>query len=112
MSAPCWTPSRKKPPIKKNQHAIRIDESPEKVWRVLADLESVQHYNHTVTKARYISPNREGLGAGRECEVKPKGKIKERSRRRPSSGEEPENRESMDFPFSDRSLAIAVLRIS
>ena len=59
-------------------HEVIIHSDPEKVWKVLADLESVQFYNHTVAKARYISPNREGIGASRECDVIPKGKVKER----------------------------------
>jgi Polyketide cyclase / dehydrase and lipid transport len=59
-------------------HEIIINSAPEKVWKVLADLEAVQHYNRNVLKARYISSNREGIGASRECDVKPKGKVKER----------------------------------
>ena len=60
------------------KHEIIIDSPPEKVWKILADLEAVRHYNPTVLTARYISTNREGVGASRECEVKPKGRVKER----------------------------------
>ncbi len=59
-------------------HEIIIHSDPEKVWKILADLEAVQFYNPTVVTARYISSNREGIGASRECEVKPKGNVKER----------------------------------
>ena len=60
------------------RHEIVIQAPAEKVWKILADLESVQHYNPTVKTAKYISSNREGIGASRECELKPKGIAKER----------------------------------
>lgn len=60
------------------QHTITINAPPDKVWKVLADLEAVQHYNPTVSRARYISANRAGVGASRQCELKPKGTVKER----------------------------------
>jgi ligand-binding SRPBCC domain-containing protein len=59
-------------------HEIRINAPLEKVWSVLADLEAVQKYNPMVVSARYFSPNREGIGASRQCELKPKGYVKER----------------------------------
>lgn len=62
----------------KLHHEIRIDAPAEKVWRVLADLEAVQHYNPMVAQARYTSSNREGVGASRHCDFKPKGFAKER----------------------------------
>ena len=60
------------------QHAIRIAASPESVWAVLADLEAVQHYNSGVKHAKYISAEREGIGASRHCDLNPKGWVKER----------------------------------
>ena len=60
------------------QHAIRVAASPEKVWAVLADLETVQHYNSGVKRAKYISAEREGVGASRHCDLNPKGWVKER----------------------------------
>jgi carbon monoxide dehydrogenase subunit G len=57
---------------------IRIDAPLERVWEVLANLEAVQHYNPGVTRARYLSSQREGVGASRECEMKPKGRVRER----------------------------------
>lgn len=62
----------------KLQHEIWINSPLEKVWNILADLEAVQHYNPVVTKARYISSNRKGIGAARQCDFKPKGYGKER----------------------------------
>lgn len=59
-------------------HEIKINSPVEKVWGVLADLEAVQYYNPMVKTARYISPNREGVGAARQCDFKPKGYVKER----------------------------------
>ena len=59
-------------------HEIRIDAPLEKTWSILTDLEAVQHYNPIVVKSRYISPNREGVGAARQCDLKPKGYVKER----------------------------------
>ena len=57
-------------------HEIRIDAPVAAVWRVLADIEAVQHYNPTVASARCTSsargrggrpplrPQAEGLGQG------------------------------------------------
>jgi len=59
-------------------HNIRIAAPLDKVWAVLADLETVQHYNSGVMRAKYISAEREGIGASRHCDLKPKGWVKER----------------------------------
>ena len=59
-------------------HDIHIAAPLEKVWAVLADLEAVQHYNSGVKYTRYISAVREGIGASRRCDLKPKGWVKER----------------------------------
>lgn len=59
-------------------HEIQIDVPPERVWPVLADLEAVQHYNPGVARARYITGQREGIGASRQCDLRPKGWVKER----------------------------------
>jgi len=59
-------------------HQIKINASPEKVWKVLANLEDVQLYNPLVGKTIYISQNKEGVGAARHCDFKPKGFSKER----------------------------------
>jgi uncharacterized membrane protein len=62
----------------KLHHEIAIDAPAAEVWQVLADLEQVQHYNPVVAQARYVSSNREGVGAARRCEFKPKGFSVER----------------------------------
>lgn len=49
----------------------------ERVWSVLADLEAVQHYNPTVSTAHYVGAQRDGVGATRRCELKPKGHVVE-----------------------------------
>ena len=59
-------------------HEVDIAASPEQVWAVLADLPGVRHYNPTVLDSRLISALTEGVGAMRECDLKPKGLIKER----------------------------------
>ncbi len=59
-------------------HEIYINAPVKDVWVLLADLEKVAEYNPVVAKARYISSNREGIGAARQCEFKPKGSGKER----------------------------------
>lgn len=60
------------------QHKIHIAAPREKVWAVLADLEAVQHYNAGVKHAKYISAVRAGIGAERQCDLQPKGWVKER----------------------------------
>lgn len=64
--------------MSKLHNTITINAPPEKVWDVLADLEAVQFYNPVVEHARYISPMKEGVGASRQCEMKPDGWVKER----------------------------------
>lgn len=59
-------------------HKIQVDSIPANVWDVLADLEAVQHYNPKVKSAKYISDDRIGVGAARECDLGKDGIIKER----------------------------------
>ena len=60
------------------RHHIRIEAPVEAVWKAVADLVAVQHYNRMVTSARFVSDRREGVGATRRCELKPKGWVEER----------------------------------
>lgn len=60
------------------RHQIRIDAPVDAVWKAVADLVAVQHYNPMVVSARHISDKREGVGATRRCELKPKGWVEER----------------------------------
>ncbi len=56
---------------------IQIDAPREKVWAVLADLETVQQYDPAITKAFYTSEARDGVGAARQCDW-PGGYVRER----------------------------------
>lgn len=62
----------------KLHHEIKINALLDKVWEVLANLEAVQYYNPMVKSTRYISQDREGVGAARHCDLNPKGYVKER----------------------------------
>lgn len=62
----------------KLQHDVLIDAPPAAVWAVLADLEAVASYNPGIEKARYVSPNREGIGASRVCDFRMGGSVTER----------------------------------
>jgi carbon monoxide dehydrogenase subunit G len=57
---------------------IHIDASPDQVWAVLADLAAVQNYSPGVASAHYTSSHREGIGASRHCDLRPKGRVEER----------------------------------
>jgi carbon monoxide dehydrogenase subunit G len=56
---------------------IEINAPREKVWAVLADLGAIQNFNPGVKKSYYTSEAREGVGAGRVCELRPLGAIEE-----------------------------------
>ncbi len=58
-------------------HEIHIDAAPEAVWAVLADLPTVAAYNDGVVAARWVSQQREGVGAARVCQLAPKGEVTE-----------------------------------
>src|SRR6266704_2533374 len=60
------------------RHQIRIEAPIEAVWKAVSVLTEVQHYNPMVASARFISDQREGVGAMRRCELKPKGWAEER----------------------------------
>src|SRR5437870_12227396 len=60
------------------RHQIRIEAPIEAVWKAVSVLTEVQHYNPRVASARFLSDRREGVGAMRRCELKPKGWVEER----------------------------------
>ena len=62
----------------KLQHEIKINAPIKKVWSVLIDLEQVGAYNPLVKSVKYITDNRTGVGASRECHFQPNGSSKER----------------------------------
>ncbi|SMR70651.1 Polyketide cyclase / dehydrase and lipid transport [Aliiroseovarius halocynthiae] len=59
-------------------HQIKIDAPQELVFATLADLETVDDYNPHVQTAKYISENRTGVGASRECFLGAQGTVLER----------------------------------
>ena len=62
----------------KLQHKIIISASVEKVFRTLADLESVKFTNPLVKTVKIISPNKEGVGSARHCDFKDGKFVEER----------------------------------
>jgi carbon monoxide dehydrogenase subunit G len=56
---------------------VRINASRDKVWSVLADLGGIQNYNAAVSKSYYNTNEKEGVGAGRICELLPMGEVEE-----------------------------------
>lgn len=48
------------------------------VWRVLADLDTVERWNPSVKRARITSLENQGLGTTRECALSPIGTVQER----------------------------------
>ena len=62
----------------KSTGEIHIDAPRDKVWAILADLETVRNYDSEIINAFYISDNREGVGAARQCDLPDGGYIRER----------------------------------
>lgn len=62
----------------KLHHEIKISAPVEKVWGVLADLESVRFTNPQVKTVKIISPNKEGVGSARHCDFKDGKFVEER----------------------------------
>jgi hypothetical protein len=60
------------------QHEISAKCPPSTVWRLLSDLEAVQHYNPGVERAAIHGDKPVGVGAMRVCELRPKGRVLER----------------------------------
>jgi ligand-binding SRPBCC domain-containing protein len=59
------------------KHEIRINAPLAVVWKAVADLEAVRHYNPQVAAVKILSEKREGIGATRRCELRPKGWVEE-----------------------------------
>jgi ligand-binding SRPBCC domain-containing protein len=84
-------------------NAIHIDARPEDVWRVLGDLEALDAYDPGVARSRRTSPQRDGLGAARRCELEPTGWFEERiTEWRPT--------EALAFELSACNLPVELLR--
>ena len=56
---------------------IDIDAPVENVWSKLSKLTDIQDWSTTVTEAHFHTEKREGLGAGRTCQVKGFGTLVE-----------------------------------
>lgn len=59
-------------------HDVHANCPPERIWALLADLASVEHYNPGVRQARIEGAQARGVGARRSCELVPKGRVVER----------------------------------
>jgi uncharacterized protein YndB with AHSA1/START domain len=60
------------------ENSIRIDASPERVWRALAALDALERYDPGIAKSEIVTASREGLGSARRCDLKPGGWFKEK----------------------------------
>lgn len=60
------------------QHEVPAKCTPNRVWALLADLTAVARYNPGVASAAIRGAQRTGVGALRDCELKPKGRVTER----------------------------------
>lgn len=60
------------------RHDVTARCPPERVWALLADLEAVARFNQTIAAARVRGAARAGVGAERECDLKPSGRVVER----------------------------------
>jgi uncharacterized membrane protein len=61
----------------KIKRTIEIDAPVNQVWRTLAEFDDVSTWSHAVTKAHCSSPNDQGVGAERVCEVAGLGTLVE-----------------------------------
>lgn len=84
-------------------NSIHIEARPEDVWRVLAELEALEAYDPGVARSRRTSPQRDGVGAARRCELTPRGWFEERvTEWRPG--------EALAFELSACNLPVELLR--
>lgn len=60
------------------RHHLEAACPPAALWALLAELDAVQQYNPTVRVARVLDGPRVGVGARRECELVPSGRVVER----------------------------------
>jgi Polyketide cyclase / dehydrase and lipid transport len=60
------------------EHSYQAGCSPEALWAVLSDLNSVSRTNPLVRAVEIVGPKRTGLGATRRCQLLPRGTVTER----------------------------------
>lgn len=59
-------------------HEFEAKCAPEALWAILSDLTAVSSYNPAVAEARVLGTRQGEVGAMRECDLLPKGKVSER----------------------------------
>ena len=59
-------------------HDLEAGCAPEALWRLLSDLTAVDSYNAGISAARIRGTVSQGLGAMRECDLVPNGRVCER----------------------------------
>src|SRR5687768_13246943 len=60
------------------RHRLEARCAPERLWALLASLDAVQRYNPGVRAARIRGSATSGVGAERECDLAPSGRVVER----------------------------------
>lgn len=60
------------------ESSVRIDAPPAEVWSVLASLDALHRYDPGILRSEIVSPEKEGLGSARRCDLAPGGWFKER----------------------------------
>ena len=64
--------------MNKIESSIRIDAPKEKVWAAFADFGNIQNFHPGLKSSHSTSQARGGVGATRQCVLKPMGTIQER----------------------------------
>jgi ligand-binding SRPBCC domain-containing protein len=60
------------------ENSVRIQAPPEKVWSVLGTLDALDQYDPGVSKSAILTGPSSGVGASRQCDLKPGGWFRER----------------------------------
>ncbi len=60
------------------ENSVRIQASPETIWRVLGQLDALDQYDPGVRKSATLSGPASGVGASRQCDLAPGGWFRER----------------------------------
>lgn len=60
------------------RHELQANCPPSRIWALLADLGAVQTYNPMVRSTRILGATSSGVGAVRECDLRPSGEVSER----------------------------------
>jgi hypothetical protein len=58
-------------------YKIKIDASPERIWKILSDFGGIQNYNPYIVQAFLTSHEKTGVGMVRHCELAPWGMVVE-----------------------------------